>query len=1088
MTSHGPGAGSDEHQREPGNARPKGGGRAARPMRRRPPGPPSIRLRRGPLARIGAIAFAAAFVAPWPVHAQQTPAPEVPDQVITIERTLGVDQPTNPSYVGSIFWAVRQANAAVVPANVDYVALQISPTLFDLSIILSDPIPAIDPSMLTSTDPRVDIDATGAPVFLIRTAEDVPDDFVLLHVMSGRADLVDLNIASGKLDAQGDRVPLRMIVDQDAVLGFRYTRDFALDENITGAGGIRIEADADRVITFAGTNDYTGGTQVVKGTLRGNTASLPGQFTVEKDAALDFLITDTTQTANFAGSIDGEGRLIKSGPGTLLLSGGGGTHTGGTTISRGALRATPGNLTGDVAVGNGAQLWLEPAPMSTTPFAGVISGAGSVRKSGGGEVVLSGANTFTGGLFVEDGAVRGTTASIPGNVTLEAPVAPDTTDQLVIFDQATDGTHTGTITGTGFLFKAGTGRVFRQGTTSVTRTEIVAGTLAGDTAALGNAIVVNSGAIAEFSLANTQTFSGSLSGPGAASKTGPGTLVLASNALHGGQTVVHAGTLQLNANLSNSSLVRVDPGARLANVSGAIPVGGLQNQGRVAPGAATTVFAVAGNATLSPGSVLEIGLDDAGNASLLAVGGAATLDAPSYELTIASGDYSVPTQYTVVTAGAIAPGSTPGNTVDDLAFITVSAPPSFAGTSVVFTLQEDFSDVAAYGTTPNQVATGAALQQVTNSGTADSRTIRNGLVPLRVDQVPAVLDMMAGETLAGFTNSRVANARNFDDTILRRLHTSDWELTRPPTVGLAGAPVALAAVGAPRSRGSAGAWLVPFGLFGDNDGNGNASDMDTDTYGVSGGLDYRLPAGLRLPHSQNYRIGVALGYTHHSLENASGFMSGTGNTAQTALYGGYRSEHLHVGVGGRFAWTSMQTDRTIAFSDVDRNAWAAFEGLEWGALAEVGGHFGDPKRALFHPAVRFEYIHTTQDAFQETGAGDLDLSVPALAYDSLLLTLGGRISRVFTLKGEFGIEPELRGGFTIDFGDLERDVPATFYAVPGATPFVTTGAQPDMYSGTIGIGYLMMMGDTPLLSTHYDFQVGGSFTRQVITAGLYFRW
>jgi fibronectin-binding autotransporter adhesin len=920
----------------------------------------------------------------------------------------------------------------------------------------------------------------------------VPADFVLLRVMNGRADLVNLDIASGKLDAQGSRVPLRVIVDQSATLGFRYNRDFTLADDITGAGAVRIESD--QVITFSGQNDYTGGTRIVKGTLRGRAASLPGDFTVDKDGVLDFRITDTTQVPTYAGNISGEGKLMKSGAGALLLSGGTATHTGGTEITTGTLQATPVSLTGNVAVSQGAQFWL--LPTAGTPFAGAISGRGSVRKSGTQELQLTGLNNFSGGLFIQNGDVRATTANIPGNVTLEAVVAPDPPARL-FFDQDVDGLHVGTISGTGSLVKQGTGRVVRQGTTNVSLVQVLGGSLAGDTAALGNAIeITNAGAIAEFSLADIQTYVGTISGPGDLWKTGSGTLVLAADSQHTGQTVVNAGTLQLQADLANSTLVRVDPGARLANVSGSIPNGRLVNQGRVAPGASTTSFSVSGNATMAAGSVLEVDLDAAGNASALVVGGTATLDAPSYALNISPGDYSAPTQYSVIVATniAIAPGSSAGSTFDDLAFITVTSPPSVIASpgvaQVVFSLQEDFSNIPAYGTTPNQVATGVALGQVTNSGSADARTIRDGLVPLRVGQVPAVLDMMAGETLAAFTNSRIANARNFADTLLRRLHTSGWELTRPPTVSNVSSVASneLPAVGAARARGGSGVWLVPFGVFSNNEGNGNASDMESDTYGVTGGFDYRLPAGLRLPHSDNYRFGLAVGYTHHSLENTTGFMTGTGNTAQTALYGGYRSQHFHAGLAGRFAWTSMQSDRRIVFSDIDRNAMADFDGLEWGALTEVGGHFGDPKRALFHPTARFQYIRTTQDAFQETGAGDLDLSVPSLDYDSFLLTLGARVSRVFTLKGEFGIEPELRGGWTIDFGDLERQVPATFYVVPGAVPFVTTGAQPDMNSGSVGIGYLMTVGDVPLLSTHYDFEFGESFTRQVITAGLYFRW
>jgi outer membrane autotransporter protein len=685
---------------------------------------------------------------------------------------------------------------------------------------------------------------------------------------------------------------------------------------------------------------------------------------------------------------------------------------------------------------------------------------------------------------VSEGDVRGTTGTIPGNVTLEDAAAGPVS--RLIFDQDVDGTHTGSVSGTGQLLKEGTGRVVRDGVTNVDLTQIASGRLAGGAFALGSNIeVAAGGAIAEFTLADRQVFGGTVFGPGDVWKTGIGTLVLAGNARHTGETVVAGGTLELAADLPNSAVVRVDPGARLAGAGGRIG-GDLDNRGRVALGGPGATLPVGGNATLAAGSVLEVSLDDAGNASRLAVAALATLAGPDYSLDLAPGDYSTARTYTVLTAGGIVPGSIPGQAIDDLAFIDVVGPPVFVGSTVTLTVQEDFTNLASLGITPNQVSTAIALEQVTTSGTADARAIRDGLVPLRTTQVPRVLDTMAGETLAAFSQSRIAAAQYFGESISRRLRARNWELSRPPVQ--AGANVRLAAVGAPRARGGPGAWIEPFGVFGDLDGRGNASDLTARAYGVSAGIDYRLPERLPFRGSEHWRVGLGVGYARHDVGNDTAFMNGDGNGVQTAVYGGYRGSWLHAGAAVRFAWTSMQTDRHILFTSVDRHATASFEGLEWGTLLEVGGHFGDRRRALLHPFVRFQYADTTQDAFAETGAGDLSLAVPELAWESLLLTTGARLSRVFTLEGEFGLEPELRAAWTIDYGDRGRHVPATFWAVPGATPFVTAGTELDRNSVSVGAGYVMMVGDVPLLSTHYDFQFGEHHTRHVISAALLLRW
>jgi len=309
-------------------------------------------------------------------------------------------------------------------------------------------------------------------------------------------------------------------------------------------------------------------------------------------------------------------------------------------------------------------------------------------------------------------------------------------------------------------------------------------------------------------------------------------------------------------------------------------------------------------------------------------------------------------------------------------------------------------------------------------------------------------------------------------------------MTSPSAAGVSGG----AADGVQRG-GSIGAWLEPFVVFGDHRGRSNASDITSRLYGLSGGVDYRLPQRLPLPHSERIRIGLGMGYTRISLLNdRDQLMSGRGNTLQAALYGGYRSDRLHVGLAGRYAWSGLDTTRRIEFQAIDRKATADFNGHEAGVFLEVGGHFGDPKRAWLHPLMSFQYDNLSQDSFRETGAGDLNLGVNGGRWESMLLTTGVRISRLFTLRGEFGLEPEIRGGYIHEFGDTTRSVRSRFWAVPGATPFVTAGAPADESTGWVGTGYVMSVAEVPLLSLGYDAYIGENVTRHVLSCGVYLRW
>ncbi|MEY3481930.1 MAG: hypothetical protein RIQ71_2705 [Verrucomicrobiota bacterium] len=81
-------------------------------------------------------------------------------------------------------------------------------------------------------------------------------------------------------------------------------------------------------------------------------------------------------------------------------------------------------------------------------LAGVISGTGTLVKSGAHTLFLAAANNYSGGTLVRAGTISGDTASIRGNVT---------NNGTVIFDQTTNGIYASVMTGTGTLRKSNAG-------------------------------------------------------------------------------------------------------------------------------------------------------------------------------------------------------------------------------------------------------------------------------------------------------------------------------------------------------------------------------------------------------------------------------------------------------------------------------------------------------------------------------------------------------------------------------------------------------------------------------------------------------
>src|SRR4029077_7999527 len=110
---------------------------------------------------------------------------------------------------------------------------------------------------------------------------------------------------------------------------------------------------------------------------------------------------------------------------------------------------------------------------SNTALAAAISGTGSFVKQGAGTLILTGANSYSGGTAVSGGVLQGDTTSLQGNITNNA---------AVVFDQATLGTYAGAMSGSGSLTKQNTGTLILTGANTYSGgTTVSAGTLQGDT-------------------------------------------------------------------------------------------------------------------------------------------------------------------------------------------------------------------------------------------------------------------------------------------------------------------------------------------------------------------------------------------------------------------------------------------------------------------------------------------------------------------------------------------------------------------------------------------------------------------------------
>ena len=120
---------------------------------------------------------------------------------------------------------------------------------------------------------------------------------------------------------------------------------------------------------------------------------------------------------------------LGTGTATFNLPGGimGGSTSGITLSSDGNINPTVSLSSNDQAtnstyavnstIGLPSNTTFQTDQFSTLTFGGTISGAHSLTKTGAGTLILSGANSFSGGLVVSGGTVRATSATAPGTGT-----------------------------------------------------------------------------------------------------------------------------------------------------------------------------------------------------------------------------------------------------------------------------------------------------------------------------------------------------------------------------------------------------------------------------------------------------------------------------------------------------------------------------------------------------------------------------------------------------------------------------------------------------------------------------------------------
>ena len=351
----------------------------------------------------------------------------------------------------------------------------------------------------------------------------------------------------------------------------------------TGGGTLTMAGTGTLVLT--GQNLFTGTTTINSGgTLQLGSGSTTGSVSTSSGITDNgTLVFNRSNAASYSNVISGTGALTLSGAGTVTLSGTN-TYSGVTTITSGTLQIGDGFTDGSIASSSGIVLTsaLVYNVVGSGSYANVISGAGSLSKTGLGTLTLSAANTFTGAITVSAGTLQATTSAAAlgtgaATLTLAGGSVQLANDTGLAFNRNTTVAANTTITSD--RLTSGAGGTQTLGTLSIgaQTLSLAAGTnVASGTAGLTFGATTLTGAATFNPAAGTNLTLGALGGSATGlTKQGAGQLTLAAAGSFTGGVTLNAGVLQLG----NASTLNATAGSENAVTFGASSSGTLRLNG-----------------------------------------------------------------------------------------------------------------------------------------------------------------------------------------------------------------------------------------------------------------------------------------------------------------------------------------------------------------------------------------------------------------------------------------------------------------------------------------------------------------------------
>jgi T5SS/PEP-CTERM-associated repeat protein/autotransporter-associated beta strand protein len=655
-----------------------------------------------------------------------------------------------------------------------------------------------------------------------------------------------------------------------------------------------------------------------------------------------------------------------------------------------------------------------------------ISGTGQLRKTGTGTLMLSGNNTWSGGLRVEQGTLSvGSDAALSLGVLsmadgtslgLGTPVTLYNTVQLngevgVWVAPGTSATLAGNVrdaSGNSLLVKNDEGTLVLSGIAYTGDTRVEGGTLL----ATGNAlptgdIEIGSGGTFAIDTTRVLQYDGQFSGSGTLRQGRHFLTLTGDSSAFTGTTVVNGGMLEVAGALggdiqmtNNALLAGMGSVGNVELLSGSVLSPGARMSGSIGR------LSVGGDLRFDSSATFQVDVAANGSSDFVGVGGKAFLGNAGTVAVAAAGNWGLSTRYTLISAGAGVDGTFAGVS-SNFAFLDPSL--SYDANNVYLTMTRNDVSMPDVELAFPEVVVNTNQQQVAGAVEAlgEGNAVYDAVVRLTVPEVVPAFDSLSGEVHAATRGALLQN-RFLHDGIDRHLDGRALSGAVAPGVNL---------------------WLAGSGGQLRTDATAENAASRVQQHGLMAGAGWQVGETLEL--------GVAAG--QQKVDNRLRERAAVAETDATeyGVYAHYRWQGLSLRGGVTRADYRTDTTRTAqvgtAFSE---QLLAREDATGTTAFVRAGWSFGGPRLQLT-PEIELAQVRLESDGSQERGGNS---ALRLASADSEYRTGLAALKADWDISGGLQDRAVLSARVGWQYADGDRLPTATARFVGGSQDFTIAGA------------------------------------------------